>query len=219
MTSSSVTPSPIAQDESSSQDFSEVITGNSKSVPIGSVPVFAIPGDSVEETFSQRTAFSAHWLLTASNLAIALAHYHFTGLSSMALFASVVAASVVVGDFATGVFHWATDNYGNINTPVFGTVCAAFQGHHITPYTITFRSFVNNVYKICYATVPVLALLAIGQLYLGMKPLVNIFFVLFTNWWMISQVSLSIMMHDVQSPSLFYRSYINTHICGKFLRL
>jgi hypothetical protein len=33
------------------------------------------------------------------------------------------------------------DNYGSLKTPVFGSVCAAFQGHHVTPWTITFRSF------------------------------------------------------------------------------
>ena len=156
-------------------------------VPIGSTPQFAIPGDSIEETSFQRAVFWSHWLLTIANLVKAAASLHIGSPIDIVGLVGVVAASVVVGDFATGVFHWATDNYGSIKTPVFGTVCAAFQGHHLTPWTITFRSFVNNVYKICIATVPVLLLLGIGQVFFQMNALTNIFFVLFTNWWMLSQ--------------------------------
>lgn len=166
-----------------SQDVNEPVVR----VPIGSTPQFAIPGDSVEETSVQRAVFWSHWLLTIANLAKAVTSLHIGSPADMAALIAVIAASVVVGDFATGVFHWATDNYGSIKTPVFGTVCAAFQGHHLTPWTITFRSFVNNVYKICFATVPVLLLLGIGQTFFQMNALVNVFFVLFTNWWMVSQ--------------------------------
>lgn len=95
----------------------------------------------------------------------------------------MIVSSIILGDFATGVFHWSVDNYGSIKTPVFGAVCVAFQGHHVTPWTITFRSFVNNVYKICYATVPFLCLLAL----LPTAPAVCVFLTLFINWWMISQ--------------------------------
>jgi ubiquitin-conjugating enzyme E2 variant len=70
-----------------------------------------------------------------------------SNLSLVSIFA-VISAAVVIGDFATGVFHWSVDNYGSIDTPLVGTVCAAFQGHHDTPWTITFRSFANNVFKI-----------------------------------------------------------------------
>ena len=40
----------------------------------------------------------------------------------------------------------ATD--GRLETPVVGFACAAFQGHHLAPWTISHRSFPNNVYKI-----------------------------------------------------------------------
>ena len=75
----------------------------------------------------------------------------------------IITASIILGDFGTGVFHWSVDNYGSIKTPVFGSVCAAFQGHHDTPWTITFRSFANNVYKICYGTIPALLFLLISK--------------------------------------------------------
>jgi hypothetical protein len=45
-------------------------------------------------------------------------------------------------------FTRSTDNYGNRDTPVFGGVIEAFQGHHVSPWTITHRSFYNNVHKV-----------------------------------------------------------------------
>ena len=45
-------------------------------------------------------------------------------------------------------FTRSTDNYGNRDTPVFGGVIEAFQGHHVNPWTITHRSFYNNVHKV-----------------------------------------------------------------------
>lgn len=36
----------------------------------------------------------------------------------------------LIADLVSGVFHWSVDNYGNKDTPVFGTVIEAFQGHH-----------------------------------------------------------------------------------------
>eukprot|EP00953_Heterococcus_sp_UTEX-ZZ885_P041231 21048-Heterococcus_DN1.PRE.1 len=41
----------------------------------------------------------------------------------------------------------SVDNYGGLHTPVFGTVIEAFQGHHGSPWTITYRKFANNVHK------------------------------------------------------------------------
>ena len=39
-----------------------------------------------------------------------------------------IVSSIILGDLATGIFHWSVDNYGSIKTPIFGSVCAAFQG-------------------------------------------------------------------------------------------
>eukprot|EP01082_Thalassiosira_pseudonana_P010973 g9979.t1 g9979 contig4:992503-993389(-) len=62
---------------------------------------------------------------------------------------SVIVASWVLADFGSGVFHWSVDNYGNGRTPVMGSIIAAFQGHHSAPWTITYRGFCNNVWKLC----------------------------------------------------------------------
>lgn len=41
-----------------------------------------------------------------------------------------VGAGLLLADLVSGVFHWSVDNYGNWQTPVFGSVIEAFQGHH-----------------------------------------------------------------------------------------
>lgn len=74
---------------------------------------------------------------------------------------TTVLAAYVLSDLGSGVFHWSVDNYGSDKTPLFGGVIAAFQGHHLFPWTITKREFCNNVHKVATPTVPLLgALLA-----------------------------------------------------------
>merc|ERR1712070_1307524 len=67
-----------------------------------------------------------------------------------------VGLGAIFGELFSGAFHWATDNYGSLRTPVVGFACAAFQGHHLAPWTISHRSFWNNVYKIAGATMPLI---------------------------------------------------------------
>lgn len=91
--------------------------------------------------------------------------------------------SVVFSDFFSGLFHWTVDNYGDKDTPVMGSVIAAFQGHHDAPWTITYRPFENNVHKISAVTiVPLLAILIANP-----APLAAIFGVLFFNLQVLSQ--------------------------------
>lgn len=63
---------------------------------------------------------------------------------------TVLAAFIgyILADLATGIYHWAIDNYGNEATPVFGTQIHAFQDHHKVPKKITKREFANNSYKL-----------------------------------------------------------------------
>ena len=154
-----------------------------KKVTIGSVPEFAIEGDSTEETGLQRAVVGLHFVIATINLVMAASLLQFDTAFDYAILMATIFFSIVIGDFATGVFHWSVDNYGSLKTPIFGTVCAAFQGHHVTPWTITFRSFANNVYKICYGTIPALLLLTFSSA----DPLLRIFFTIFISGWMISQ--------------------------------
>jgi ubiquitin-conjugating enzyme E2 variant len=105
-------------------------------------------------------------------------------LSAEALsLASVAVGTVVFSDAFSGLFHWATDNYGNKDTPVFGGVIDAFQGHHGNPWTITHRSFCNNVHKIARAALPLLGLCCA----VSAAPAWRLFAVLFLNAQVLSQ--------------------------------
>lgn len=150
----------------------------------GTAPEFALPDDSTIETPYQRGMLATHFGITFINLMMAAASLHLDNINSIVSFIAVVIGSIILGDFSTGVFHWSVDNYGSIKTPIFGSVCVAFQGHHESPWTITFRSFANNVYKICYGTIPALTILSV---FTNIDPLTRTFFSLYINWWLISQ--------------------------------
>mmetsp|Transcript_16121 Transcript_16121/g.39582 ORF Transcript_16121/g.39582 Transcript_16121/m.39582 type:complete len:321 (+) Transcript_16121:34-996(+) len=113
-------------------------------------PELTIPGDTLE-TLPSHVAYTLG--LTGVVGAIAVRAL----LAAPGPAAAWLAVALVLGDLMSGVIHWATDNYGNINTPVVGTVCAAFQGHHKAPWTITHRSFFNNVHKIAKTALPMVA--------------------------------------------------------------
>ena len=66
----------------------------------------------------------------------------------------------MLADLGTGIFHFAVDNYGSGETPVFGNVIAAFQGHHRQPWSITVRGAANNLYPLAKPALVSLALLA-----------------------------------------------------------
>lgn len=186
--------------------MSDEIQQSSKRFRTGTEPQFSIPDDSVQEKPFQRALLYIHFSLFAINLGLyaSEASSSITGLSIVTSSFAVI-LSIIFGDFAvslilndwikflhlchvsqTGVFHFSVDNYGSINTPVFGSICAAFQGHHATPWTITFRSFCNNLYKISYGTIPALLLLALSPPE-SCSPEFRLFLTLFINWWLLSQ--------------------------------
>lgn len=156
---------------------------NEKPKKIGAAPDFAIANDSTEETPWQKALLSTHFLLFGWNVLNSLMQLDLTNVQNIVAASMVLIFSIILGDFGTGVFHWSVDNYGSLKTPVFGSVCAAFQGHHKTPWTITFRSFANNVFKITYATIPFFLIMSV----LSLHPLTKLFFSLFVNWWLVSQ--------------------------------
>jgi ubiquitin-conjugating enzyme E2 variant len=94
--------------------------------------------------------------ILGASLAGAAADIHSPGDAATVL--GSVFAAYVLSDFGTAVYHWAVDNYGDGNTPVFGRQIAAFQGHHQRPWTITQREFCNNVHQVrtCFTCFPVL---------------------------------------------------------------
>lgn len=121
--------------------------------PKGKEASVVVEGDSLETTPQQvgivSATFGGHALFAANaihNL------YEQTngdiGATALTSVATIV-ASWIAADFGSGVFHWSVDNYGNGRTPVMGNIIAAFQGHHSAPWTITYRGFCNNVWKLC----------------------------------------------------------------------
>lgn len=115
-------------------------------------PVLELPGDTLEELPAHRGIVLGTTGLAATGAIHAAAQLPLAEVGILLLF------SLVFADILTGVFHWATDNYGSLETPLVGPACAAFQGHHKHPYTIVHRTFCNNVFKIGKLIGPLIAL-------------------------------------------------------------
>merc|ERR1712070_1176948 len=108
--------------------------GPVKKTPIGSAPVIALEGDSTEEQPYQKVVVAAHFAVVLFNVIVA-SQAIFAGTDSMGMVEVVgtrvlpiiatIYASIVVGDFGTGVFHWSVDNYGSLEPPVVGSICHA----------------------------------------------------------------------------------------------
>ncbi|CAM9107955.1 unnamed protein product, partial [Phaeothamnion confervicola] len=122
-------------------------------------PKLVITGDTIEEEPHMVVTVVATFALATFVLLRAAVE----ASTPLMGFESVAAAigGLLFADFFTGIFHFLVDNYGNGSTPVFGSVIEAFQGHHDSPWTITSRGFANNVHKICYGVLPLLALVAL----------------------------------------------------------
>jgi len=123
--------------------------------PRGLQPVLTLPGDTLEET-PVMVLYTV--LATVSALAVVLHAFVATPLKA----AVAVLFGILGAELFSGCFHWATDNYGSLKTPVVGEACFAFQGHHLAPWTISFRSFGNNVYKIARLAAPLSILFALS---------------------------------------------------------
>lgn len=115
-------------------------------------PVLELPGDTIQELPSHKIIVLGTTAIAATNAAHAAAQLPQFDI------ACLFVVALIFADFLTGIFHWATDNYGSLETPLVGTACAAFQGHHRHPYTIVHRSFCNNVFKIGKIVAPLIAL-------------------------------------------------------------
>ncbi|CAN7014664.1 unnamed protein product [Brassica rapa subsp. trilocularis] len=61
-------------------------------------------------------------------------------------------AGYILADLGSGVYHWATDNYGDKSTPLVGTHVQDSLDHHECPWTITERQFANNLHFMARGT-------------------------------------------------------------------
>eukprot|EP00471_Norrisiella_sphaerica_P001849 CAMPEP_0184490918 /NCGR_PEP_ID=MMETSP0113_2-20130426/19200_1 /TAXON_ID=91329 /ORGANISM="Norrisiella sphaerica, Strain BC52" /LENGTH=719 /DNA_ID=CAMNT_0026875045 /DNA_START=170 /DNA_END=2329 /DNA_ORIENTATION=+ len=102
----------------------------------------------------EKSSLLATWAMSTALTADAVTGIHSVGDVVQA--GAAISLSVLFSDLFTGVFHWAVDNYGNRDTPVFGAVIEAFQVHHDYPWTLTYRPFATNAFAISLSVLPVL---------------------------------------------------------------
>ena len=160
-------------------------------LPKGKVPTLVLAGDTLELRPKHVGIVGATALCSAALLArsaarvLAAARAAAGGASARvapcAALAATGAAALLCADAFSGLFHWATDNYGDGRTPGLGAVIAAFQGHHLAPWTIAHRPFANNVHKICAAVLPLVLLAAAPSLRRGGGGLALFFWTVFLN--------------------------------------
>ena len=66
---------------------------------------------------------------------------------------------IIIGDFVTGVVHWAADTYCSEDTPIIGqSLIKPFRMHHVDPKEICSHGIVNTLGNTCILGVPLLAL-------------------------------------------------------------
>lgn len=120
-----------------------------------------VESDSIETTPGQLAAVALFGALTAGVLGRAVAGAAAAGPVEGVAVAAALVAGWAFADLGTAVYHHAVDNYGRRETPLFGFQCAAFQGHHTSPWTICQREFANNLYRLTFPTSPQMAALLV----------------------------------------------------------
>ncbi|PIA24738.1 hypothetical protein AQUCO_54900001v1 [Aquilegia coerulea] len=88
----------------------------------------------------------------------------------------------ILADLATGIFHWAFDNYGDVSTPFVGYIIGAFLNHHQRPSLSTMNQFANLNYPLAQATVFVLLPIDFAN----NDPILHAFVGSFFGWFMCS---------------------------------
>jgi len=75
------------------------------------------------------------------------------------LLALAVPLGIVLGDFISGIVHWAADTYGSEDMRLIGpSLVKPFRLHHIYPRDICTHGLVETTGNVCILAVPVLAL-------------------------------------------------------------
>ena len=92
--------------------------------------------------------------------ALLLAHSRLSQAGAGWLALPGVLLGLALGDFVTGLVHWAADTYGDEGTPVIGrSLVRPFRVHHVRPLEICEHGIVETVGNTCILAAPLLALL------------------------------------------------------------
>lgn len=117
------------------------------STPVKTTSILNDP--SLKSTWSHRA-----WVASGCTTVLVSLAKSVTGAADSHIWLQPILAGLVgyvLADLGSGVYHWGIDNYGDENTPVFGSQIEAFQGHHKWPWTITRRQFANNLHALARA--------------------------------------------------------------------
>jgi len=198
-----VEPATTAATEAQKKSWTEDgfvfgLEGSGLDRPKGRVSQIVVEGDSLETTPYQRglvsVTMAGHACFAAYAFSQMLEMNGGNVLLTSAEAMILTVSSWILADFGSGVLHWSVDNYGNGQTPVMGSIIAAFQGHHAAPWTITERGFCNNVYKLC---VP-FGLVPLGAISLITGPAATYFW---TNFFVLEILSQEFHKWSHQLPS------------------
>eukprot|EP00587_Corethron_hystrix_P009409 CAMPEP_0113318542 /NCGR_PEP_ID=MMETSP0010_2-20120614/13073_1 /TAXON_ID=216773 ORGANISM="Corethron hystrix, Strain 308" /NCGR_SAMPLE_ID=MMETSP0010_2 /ASSEMBLY_ACC=CAM_ASM_000155 /LENGTH=371 /DNA_ID=CAMNT_0000175873 /DNA_START=194 /DNA_END=1309 /DNA_ORIENTATION=+ /assembly_acc=CAM_ASM_000155 len=169
-----------------SDNFVFGLESSGLSRPKGKVAQIVVEGDDLETTPAQLALVTStlltHAIVAAISISGLVSNHGIISGSVLGVMTAV--ASYISADLGSGVLHWSVDNYGNGRTPIFGSIIAAFQGHHSAQWTITQRGLCNNVHKLC-TPFGIPTILAISALF--HSPTISLFFAVFCAAEIMSQ--------------------------------
>lgn len=84
---------------------------------------------------------------------------HLYELELLWFIALAIPLGVILGDFVSGIVHWAADTYGSEDMPVIGpSLVKPFRLHHVYPRDICTHGLVETTGNVCILAVPLLSL-------------------------------------------------------------
>ncbi|CAA0813960.1 Fatty acid desaturase 4- chloroplastic [Striga hermonthica] len=112
----------------------------------------------IEESWQVSTWSHRAWLaIGCAAVLFSVAKSIHYGSTKASIFAAFV--GYILADLGSGIYHWAIDNYGSPNTPIFGSQIEGFQGHHQQPWAITKKQVAVNLYltaaSVSVAVIPI----------------------------------------------------------------
>ncbi|KAL3639956.1 hypothetical protein CASFOL_014924 [Castilleja foliolosa] len=125
--------------------------------------------------------------------------------------ALAAAFGYLLADLVSGIYHWAVDNYGTAQTPIFGSQIESFRDHHQHPSEITKCETAGIVYTlaaITTATVTPFNLFSDDPVLLGFVAVFagcSMFSIKFHAWAHLPRKRLPLLAAALQSAGILMR--------------